>query len=177
MTGSVPDGPAPGGVTTHRLVAARRRAMGLRLRRVVPGLVVGTTTLAGTGGLVAWVSHQPGLQVSTASRAVAPPVSTTSPTDPAVVSAVQHQLQQEEAALRALQARMTQLSRQAAASRASAGDTGGAGTGAQGAGSASGSGSGFTPLPALPPLPALSAPVVAAPPAAIATTGASHAVP
>lgn len=196
-TAGRPDGTA----AAHRLAAARRKAVALRLRRLVPGLVVGTTTLAGTGGLVAWVSEQPGLKASAASSTGAqPPVSTTAGVNPALVSAVQRQLQTEESALQALQARMAELSKQAAISRAAAASRGAAaGSGrvsssggaglveatagaARGPTAATGSAAPLAPLPTLPAMPAYTpAPAAAAPapapPATTATTGASHAVP
>ena len=196
MRVSVPGSPE-GGATAHRLAAARRQARKLRLRRLVPGIVVGTTTLAGTGSLVAWVSNQPGLKATAASQTAAPaPTGATPSTDPAVLSAVQRQLQQEEVALEALQSRMAELARRAASERAAAASTGGQVSGwsqgpgaraAQGAATpgappvvAAGSVPPLPPQPTLPPMPSLSAPApaaTAAAPAATATTGASHALP
>ncbi|HVA74958.1 MAG TPA: hypothetical protein VNF71_10395 [Acidimicrobiales bacterium] len=147
--------------SAHRLAAGRRKAVGLKLRRVVPGLVVGTTTLAGTGGLIAWVAGQPG--VKTVATAVARPTPTT---NPAQLSAVQKQLQAEEAALQSLQGRLAQIVAQAHASASAAAG----GTPVSGSGG-SASAAPLAPLPALPVL----APAPA--PATNATTGASHAVP
>jgi hypothetical protein len=106
------------GPSSHRLAAARRRTIGVRLRRLIPPLLAGTTTVAGTGALVAWVSHQPGVSAAastTTNRPVgsAPPAGPIGP-DPAareaqVVSAVQKQLSAEEATLRELQVRVAGL--------------------------------------------------------------------
>ena len=163
MNSGATRGQALDAASTHRLAARRRKAVGLKLRRVVPGLVVGTTTLAGTGGLVAWVAGQPGVKTVATVAAKPPPA-----TDPAQLSAVQKQLQAEETALQAVQSRMAQI---VAQSRAQAAAAASAPSGAHTGSVASPQ---FSALPAIPAL----APVAAAPPPATsATTGASHAVP
>lgn len=194
MRGSASGSGSEGSATTHRLAAARRQARSVKVRRLVPGIVVGTTTLAGTGSLVAWVANQPGIKATAVSQtATPPPVAATTSTDPAVLS-VQRQLQQEEAALQALQSRMADLAKRAAAERARAASAAGQGSGwSPGSGAQTAAspgtpqvvGAGSLPplaaLPALPPMPALPAPAPAATssaaPPATATTGASHALP
>lgn len=158
----------------HRLRAARRRAVGLRLRRLVPSLVVGTSTLAGTGGLVAWVSHQPGMQVTTtgSSAPAGAPAATGRPDDTAALAGVQKQLHAEEAALQALQDQLARLRRTQATEAGRAGTAGTAPGAAGGPAFPS-----LSPMPTIPPLPALPAPMVVPSPATNATTGASHALP
>ncbi|MDA8044034.1 MAG: hypothetical protein M0Z30_02175 [Actinomycetota bacterium] len=163
--------------------------------------MVGTTTVAGTGGLIAWVSDQSGMKTA-ATTVSTHPVGTTLPAtasksdastrDTRALSALQRQLSAEEATLQALQGRVAALAAQARSkSMASTdqGSTDGApdratvrSTATSGGGN-TGSGGAMTPLPALSPLPTIPtitipAPApVAAPPPVNATTGASHALP
>lgn len=139
-----------------RRTAARRRAIGDRVRRLLPGIIVGSTTLVGSGALAAWVSGQPGVSTTgghVTARAAASRASTPPTTDP--LRSLQQALRADEAALRSLESAMP----------------------AVGAAPA-------TPatLPPIVPLPQITVPVaprvvVAPAPAVNATTGASHAVP
>ena len=178
--------------STRRLAASRRRALGIKARRLVPPLIVGTTTLAGTGVLVAWVSNQPGvkptstLTISSASASTRPATSTTNAEaarEAQVLTALQQQLKSEETALQTLQATVTQAAATRRAAAASIASPSAASAGGSPVASSTPGGASTAPLPALTPLPTIPtvvvpppAPVVAAP-VVSATTGASHAVP
>lgn len=144
-----------------RRLAARRRAVGDRVRRLLPGIIVGSTTLVGTGALAAWVSSQPGVD-TTAGRAAVRPAAAPASTSPATdaLRSLQQALQADETALRSLEAGMPTIP------------------------SAGPSTAGGAPVtaPAVAPLPQIAIPalpqVVSSPaPAVNATTGASHAIP
>ncbi len=156
--GSRRHAPDPGEL---RRLAARRRATGDRLRRLLPGVIVGSTTLVGTGALAAWVSGQPGV-AATARQLPTRPAVTAPPTTDAVRS-LQRALQADETALRSLEAGMPVI-------RTTSGPPGAA--------------QAATPVtvPAIAPLPQIAVPaappVLSSPaPAVNATTGASHAIP
>lgn len=155
-----------------RRLAARRRAVGDRMRRLLPGVIVGSTTLVGTGALAAWVSGQPGVNTPGAGSPSRPSVTTAvtaTTTDP--VHSLQQALQADEASLHSLEAAMPEVPAPAA--------------NASGSGSApvaTGTAAGATVTPTVAPLPKIVIPalpqVVASPaPAVNATTGASHAIP
>ena len=156
-------------LSKRRLAASRRRTLGVKARRLLPPLVVGATTLAGLGGLVAWVSNQPGvrpvttLNFSSASLGATPAATSTDPTaarEAQVLAAVGQQLAADNKALQALQSTVTQ----AAAARRTAGPP------------ASSPGTAFALTP-LATIPAVAIPGPVAAPVVNATTGASHAIP
>lgn len=155
-----------------RRLAARRRAVGDRMRRLLPGVIVGSTTLVGTGALAAWVSGQPGVNTPGAgspTRSSATAAVTSPTTDP--VRSLQHALQVDEATLHSLEAAMPAVPAPAATE-----------AGSTSAAVATGTAAGAPAAPTLAPLPKIVIPalpqVVASPaPAVNATTGASHAIP
>ena len=149
-----------------RRLATGRRLAGDRLRRVLPGVVIGSTTLLGSGLLAAWVGQQPGVSathpVPRSSHGAAGPTATTDP-----VPALNDALRADEAALRSLEAGLPVV-----------------GPAPSLAGSRTGAGSpgpGSVTLPSIAPLPQIAVPVapaaVSPAPAVNATTGASHAIP
>ena len=155
-----------------RRLAARRRAVGDRVRRLLPGLVVGSTTLVGTGALAAWVSSQPGATAAGTSGPATSsslPAALTPPTTDAV-GALQQALQSDEDTLHSLEAAMPAVTAPTA------------GTPAQAAGPAAGAAGASVTVPTIAPLPKIVVPaipqVVTSPsPVVNATTGASHAIP
>ncbi len=149
-----------------RRVAARRRAVAQRLRRFLPGLVVGSATLAGTGAVAAWVGNQPG--VSNASSAV-PATTPRAPTTADVIGALAGQLRTDTQQVNALQSTLATLQQQRAAATAAAAS---AASGSQAAPAPS-----LAPVATLPPLPPIPSVSITPAPAVNATTGASHAVP
>ena len=164
-----------------RKLAGRRRAAATRLRRLLPTVVVGTTTLAGTGGLFAWMGNQPGL-ASTRSAAPAPvPSGGVRPELPALQKA----LQADEAQVRSLESALNPLAaQQAAAARSAAASARGGGGGTATASGLTGNGGGYgvsggpaVSVAPIAPLPAIQPLTVAPAPSTNATTGASHAVP
>lgn len=147
-----------------RRLAARRRVAGDRIRRLVPGVIIGSSTLVGTGVLAAWVGGQPGVTTTAGQQATRTPASTarsSQTSDP--VPSLQNALQADESALQSLETGMPTI---------------GAGTPAPAVAAA---GAPAT-LPAIAPLPQIAMPalpqIAASPaPAVNATTGASHAIP
>jgi len=137
-----------------RRLASRRRLLGQRVRRVLPGLLVGSATLTGSGALAAWVGHQPDIHT------VSSPASAAPMTVGALGPLVQ-QLQADETEVNALQSAMANLQKQRAA------------VAAQGGAAQSSGGS----LGTIPPLPAIPSVSISPAPAVNATTGASHAIP
>ncbi len=177
--------PPPPPPPTRRLAASRRRARGVKTRRLIPALVVGTTTIASMGALVVWVSNQPGIKpattltVSSASVVAKPgPAAEASAAtrEAAMLAAVQQQLLAENKALQSLQFAVTKAdaARRAASLVAAPGAarTSAAGTGSSNV--AAVPSATFSPLPTIPVV-AVPAPIAA--PIVSATTGASHAIP
>ena len=146
-----------------RRVAARRRAVGDKVRRLIPGVIVGSTTLVGSGALAAWVSGQPGV-ASTSGGAVAgkaPTAATTPPTTDALQT-LQQALRSDENTLQSLEAAVPNV---AAVASPAAPPAGSAAT-----------------VPTVAPIPRIAIPVIpqvasTPAPAVNATTGASHALP
>lgn len=150
-----------------RRLAAGRRLAGDRLRRVLPGVIIGSTTLLGSGLLAAWVGGQPGMgsashPVPRSGHGVTGPTATTDP-----VPALNDALRADEAALRSLESGLPVVG---PAPSLAGSRTGG---GVPGAGSVT--------LPSIAPLPQIAVPVapaaVSPAPVVNATTGASHAIP
>lgn len=137
-----------------RRLARRKRVFGQKLRRVVPGLVVGSATLTGTGALAAWVGHQPGIHAVSS-------VANTPPTTVAALGPLVEQLQADEKEVGALQSALVDLHKQRAAGAAQAG----------------GATPGGVSIGTIPPLPSIPSVSIGPAPAVNATTGASHAVP
>lgn len=167
--GSGPYGRPDVDLTRIRRLATRKRVLGQRVRRVLPGLIVGSATLAGTGTLAAWVGHQPGIHTVPSAARIAP----TTTVD--ALGPLASQLHADEQQVNALQSTLANLQKQRAAEAAAAGQapTGVAATqtGSPGAAQA---GSSIGTLPPLPPIPSVS---ISPAPVVNATTGASHAVP
>ena len=186
--------------------AARRLRVRGRLRRIVPGVVVSSGALVGTGGFVAWVSAQPGLQATSpppAAAASAAARTALSPTGPDTQTAkllndLTAGLQLDNAQLAQVERDLGALARRRAAETArvpqspyTGAPSAPAGTpalpAAAGASYPSGADQSVPTLPPLAPIAPVGpvnvptvAPVSAAPapaPATNGTTGASHAAP
>lgn len=147
-------GPSDANLNEIRRLASRKRVFGQRVRRVLPGLVVGSATLTGTGALAAWVGNQPGIHTVSS-------VTSSPPATVASLGPLAQQLQADEKEVSALQSALMNLQKQRAA------DATPAGSAAPGGG----------PVGTLPPLPAIPSVSIGPVPAVNATTGASHAVP
>ena len=147
-----------------RRMATRRRLLGRRVRRVLPGLVVGSATLTGTAAVAAWVGDQPDVRP-------APAAAATPPTTKDPLGALAGRLRADTEQVNALQSALAELDQQRAAAAAAPGATVGAGA-SQAAASPS-----VTPLATLPPLPPIPSVSIGPAPVVNATTGASHAVP
>lgn len=154
MGESVGPNPSEADLAEIRRLANRRRLLGQRVRRVLPGLVVGSATLTGTGALAAWVGHQPGIHTATAAAS-------TTPTTVGALGPLAQQLSADEQAVNALQSAVAELQRP----RAAAATHGGAAKPSGGS------------LGTIPPLPAIPSVSIGPAPVVNATTGASHAVP
>lgn len=150
-------------LTRIRRLTTRKRVVGQRMRRLLPGLIVGTTTLTGTGALAAWVGHQPGINMV---KAAAPSVP---PTTVDVLNPLASQLQADEKQVNALESTLANLQQQRAA-EARAASSGVAAAPAV-------SGQALAPIGTLPPLAPIPSVSITPAPVVNATTGASHAVP
>jgi hypothetical protein len=174
--------------------------MGRRVRRLLPGVVVGSGALVGTGALMAWVGDRPGLHsAATASAAPTPPPTNSS--NGQVLSELDRQLQIDASEVQQLGVALSKLeaARRAAAANASRVTTvvGGSsavgspsnGTVANPQGAAAPSalpsigsiGSiGSVNIPTIPSITPIAVPAPStssSPPATNATTGASHVAP
>lgn len=168
-------GPGPHGapdvdLTRIRRLTTRKRVVGQRLRRVLPGLVVGSATLTGTGALAAWVGHQPSVQTVRAAPGTVPPTTVD------LLAPLAGQLQADEKEVNTLESTLADLQKQKAAA-ASAPAPSAAPAGAGGPSGSAGAGQAAASIATLPPLPPIPSVSISPAPVVNATTGASHAVP
>jgi hypothetical protein len=171
--------------------------MGRRSRRLLPGVVVGSGALVGTGALMAWVGDRPGMHATPIAAAIAPARPANNQTNSRVLTELNQQLRLETSEVGQLQSALAQLN-SARRAAANAGhvttvvggqSSGGSPPGGSSPNPTAAAGPALLPsigsigsvnIPAIPSLspiavPSQSAP--SAPPATNATTGASHAVP
>jgi hypothetical protein len=104
-----------------RKLNRRRNGLSKGTRRLLPGVIVGSASLIGTGGLVVWVGDRPGMKPTTVATSYRPPVST-GRSDPTVVAALQAQLQADEREVQRLGSTYGSATRHAASPARSSSD-------------------------------------------------------
>lgn len=163
-----------GALADMRRRATRSRMFRNRLRRLIPGMVVTSAALAGTGGLATWVASQPGVAASPVRvQATYPPATDHS----RAMAALQSELKADASQIDVLNRRLAALAAKRAAEEKAASEGLGAPGPTGGPGGAGSGGSSFSTLPPIAPLQPLSIAVPSPAPAVNATTGASHAIP
>ena len=105
-----------------RASVARRMAARARVRRVIPGIVVGSGSLLGAGVLVGWVADQPGMVTASPLKVAEMTVPTTVPAGGGALSVLDQRIAADEVQVRALEATLAGL-RQRGASAGSTSST------------------------------------------------------